>query len=134
MDGKCRSEISEERSMAVFDGADDVAYCAKALKMGAEGARADFIAIDSWEKELAAQPSALFPGDIALRNPGEIPPDRNRSRPPEPAPREDDRAVLEVNILVDKPGYLARSSASRVERRQCSAQRFVMDFVISCFG
>ena len=93
--------------MAAFAAANDMRCCAKALKMGAEGTRANFFAVDSWEKELTAQSCALFPGDILLRNSDEVPPDRNKSHGPEPAFREDDRAMLEVNIFVDKPGYLA---------------------------
>jgi hypothetical protein len=81
--------------------------CAKALKMGAEGTRANSLAVDSWEKELTAQSCALFPGDILLRNSDEVPPDRNRSRGLSPVSREDNRAMLEVNIFLDEPGYLA---------------------------
>jgi hypothetical protein len=93
--------------MAAFAAADDVRCCAEALKMVAEDTRANFFAIDSWEKELTALSCALFPGDISLRNSDEVPPDRNRSRGLKLASREGDRTVLEVNILVDKPGYLA---------------------------
>jgi hypothetical protein len=116
--------------MAAFAATNDIRRCAKALKMGAEATRADFFAVDSWEKELTAQTCALLPCDISLCNSDEVSPDRNKSCGLEPASRKVDRAMLEVNICVNKPGYLARSSASRVERKKCSAQRFVMNFVI----
>ena len=93
--------------MAAFAAANDMRCCAKALKMGAEDTRANFLAVDSWEKELTAQSCALFPRDILLRNSDEIPPDRNNSRGLEPASREVNRAMLEVNIFAKKPCYLA---------------------------
>jgi hypothetical protein len=93
--------------MAALAAANNMRYCAKAFKMGAERARVDFFAVDSWEKEFTAQSCALFPADVLLRNSDEIPSNRNKSRDPKPASREDDSAMLEVNIFVDKSGYLA---------------------------
>jgi hypothetical protein len=77
MDGKCRPQIPEDWHMAAFAATNDIRGCAKALEMGAEAARANFSAVDSWEKELTAQTCALFPGDISLRISNEVPPDRN---------------------------------------------------------
>jgi hypothetical protein len=93
--------------MAAFFASNDMRCRVKALKMGAEGTWANLFAIDSWEKELTAQSCTLFPGDILLRNSDEVPPNRNRSGGLESVSREDDRAMLEVNIFMDKPGYLA---------------------------
>jgi len=63
--------------MAAFAAANDLRCYAKALKMVTEGTLANFFAVHSWEKELTAQPCALFPGDISLRNADEAPPDRD---------------------------------------------------------
>jgi hypothetical protein len=90
--------------MAAFAATNDIRRCAKALKMGAEATRADFSAVNSWEKELTAQSCTLFPSDISLRNSDEVPPDRNKSCGLEKASRKVDRAMLEVNVCVDKPG------------------------------
>ena len=54
--------------MAAFAATNDLRCYSKALKMVTEGTRANFFAVDSWEKELTAQSCALFPGDILLRN------------------------------------------------------------------
>ena len=76
--------------MAAFAAAIDMRCSAKAFKMGAEGTRANFLAVDSWEKELTAQSCAFFPSDILLRNSDEVHPDWNKSRGLEPASNEED--------------------------------------------
>ena len=120
--------------MTSFAPANDLRSYAKALKVVEEATRANVLVINSWEEELTAQSCAPFPGDISPRNSDEVPSDRNYSWGLDPAPREDGRALLEVDIFVDKPGYLALSSASRVEDKNCRAQSFVMNFVIRRYG